>query len=288
MNIDENEIDKVYKADCRIVSDAKLAVAALMRELSASVGQVPPAKIEKEPHLDPMLRIGGPNHINPGQLAQSLSKMLPDNAIVLADAGAHLAWLGYYLELTRGQNYHKPGSFGPMAWATNGALGTKMAHPDRTVIVGCGDGCYNLSGFELMTAVQYDIPVIWIIFDDGEFKLIKIFQLSAFHEIRPGRVHQSGFRRLREGLRGAADTASRPCRTSSARSAKRSRSNKPNNHRRGHHALCDSALQPVSERPDGRNHGNDRQAFQLAVALTRAGAIGRNHFVYFAFFSGSG
>ncbi len=182
MNIDENEIDKVYKADCRIVSDAKLAVAALMRELSASVGQVPPAKIEKEPHLDPMLRIGGPNHINPGQLAQSLSKMLPDNAIVLADAGAHLAWLGYYLELTRGQNYHKPGSFGPMAWATNGALGTKMAHPDRTVIVGCGDGCYNLSGFELMTAVQYDIPVIWIIFDDGEFKLIKIFQLSAFHE----------------------------------------------------------------------------------------------------------
>jgi acetolactate synthase-1/2/3 large subunit len=69
-----------------------------------------------------------------------------------------------------------------MAWAVNGALGTKCAHPDRTVIVGCGDGCYNLSGFELMTAVQYDIPVIWIIFDDGEFKLIKVFQLTAFHE----------------------------------------------------------------------------------------------------------
>ena len=33
-----------------------------------------------------------------------------------------------------------------------------------------------------MTAVEHDIPVIWIIFNDGEFKLIKLYQLSAFHE----------------------------------------------------------------------------------------------------------
>jgi len=182
INIDLNEISKVYRADCGVVSDARPAVAALAAELSRSVKDVMSANIEKEPHLDPMLNVDERDHINPGQLAQSLSKMLPDNAIVLADAGAHLAWLGYYLELTRGQNYHKPGSFGPMAWATNGGLGTKIAYPDRAVVVGCGDGCYNLSGFELMTAVQYNIPVIWIIFDDGEFKLIKIFQLSSFHE----------------------------------------------------------------------------------------------------------
>jgi acetolactate synthase-1/2/3 large subunit len=108
--------------------------------------------------------------------------MLPDNGIVLADAGAHLAWLGYFLQLRSGQHYRKPGSFGPMAWAVNGALGTKIAFPDRPVIVGCGDGCYLLSGFELLTAVRYNIPVIWIIFDDGEYKLIKLYQLSAYHE----------------------------------------------------------------------------------------------------------
>jgi len=69
-----------------------------------------------------------------------------------------------------------------MAWAVNGALGTKLAFPDRTVVVGCGDGGYLLSGFELLTAVQYNIPVIWIIFDDCEFKLIKLFQLTTFGE----------------------------------------------------------------------------------------------------------
>ena len=106
--------------------------------------------------------------------------MLPRNAVLLADAGAHLAWLGYYVELEEGQNFRKAGSFGPMAGHTNGALGVKLAQPDRTVVVGCGDGCYSLSGFELMTAVEHDIPVIWIIFDDNQFKLIKLYQLSAY------------------------------------------------------------------------------------------------------------
>ena len=96
--------------------------------------------------------------IHPGQLVQAISRLLPDDSIVLADAGAHAAWLAYYLELSRGQNFRKPGSFGPMAGHVNGALGVKLAHPDRAVVVGCGDGCYLLSGFELLTAVETTSP----------------------------------------------------------------------------------------------------------------------------------
>jgi len=182
INISAVEISKVYPADYGVVADAKLAVAALTAALSPLVDSVAPVQVERDRHLTEAPINLEPNHVHPGQLAQSLSKLLPDNAIVLADAGAHLAWLGYFLQLRRGQHYHKPGSFGPMAWATNGALGTKIAFPDRPVIVGCGDGCYQLSGFELLTAVRYNIPVIWIIFEDGEFKLIKLYQIEAFHE----------------------------------------------------------------------------------------------------------
>jgi len=182
INISEKEIGKVYAADHGIVSDAGSAVAALADALGQRLGAIDPVTVEKDRHVTAPIINLEPRRIHPGQLAQSLSKLLPADGIVLADAGAHLAWLGYYLQLSRGQHYRKPGSFGPMAWAVNGALGTKCAHPDRTVVVGCGDGCYNLSGFELMTAVEYGIPVIWIIFNDGEFKLIKLFQLSAYHE----------------------------------------------------------------------------------------------------------
>jgi acetolactate synthase I/II/III large subunit len=182
INISKAEINKVYTADCGVVSDAKPAIVSLANELASSVGAVDPVQVEKDRHLSsPILELE-PNRIHPGQMARSLSTLLPRDSIVLADAGAHLAWLAYYLQLSEGQHYHKPGSFGPMAWAVNGAIGTKCAFPDRTVVVGCGDGGYLLSGFELLTAVQHNIPVIWIIFDDGEFKLIKMFEVATFAE----------------------------------------------------------------------------------------------------------
>jgi acetolactate synthase-1/2/3 large subunit len=181
VNIDASEIGKVYPADYPLVSDAKPAIAALNSALSLATGVVAQAPVTADDFRNgPIVHLGG--HIHPGHLVQSLSKLLPDNCIILADAGSHAAWLGYYLELSRGQNFRKPGSFGAMAGHTNGALGAKCAQPDRAVIVGCGDGCYLLSGFELLTAVQYDIPVIWIIFNNGEFQLIKLFQLATFFE----------------------------------------------------------------------------------------------------------
>jgi len=181
VNISDQEIDKVYKADYAIVADARPAVAALVDALEQKVGTVPEVRVDgKDYERRRILHLTG--SIHPGKLAQSIGRMLPPRAVLLADAGAHLAWLGYYVELEEGQNFRKAGEFGPMAGHVNGALGLKMAHPDRTVVVGCGDGCYSLSGFELMTAVQYDIPVIWIIFDDEEFKLIKIFQFATYLE----------------------------------------------------------------------------------------------------------
>ena len=184
INISATEIsklDKIYPADYAIVSDARAAVAALADALEAKVGEVPAARVDQQDYQTrPILSLAG--EIHPGQLAQSIGVMLPPDGVLLADAGAHLAWLGYYTQLREGQNFRKAGEFGPMAGHVNGALGLKVAHPERTVVVGCGDGCYALAGFELMTAVEYGIPVIWIIFDDEEFKLIKLYQLETYHE----------------------------------------------------------------------------------------------------------
>src|SRR5262245_49038774 len=181
VNISSKEIDKSYKADHALIADARPAVAAITEALDRRVGEVQRREVDGRDYearrITHLTR-----DIHPGQLAQAIGEMLPPNGVLLADAGAHLAWLGYYVELEEGQNFRKPGSFGPMAGHVNGALGLKVAHPERTVVVGCGDGCYSLSGFELMTAVENNIPVIWVIFDDNEYKLIKIFQFATFGE----------------------------------------------------------------------------------------------------------
>jgi acetolactate synthase-1/2/3 large subunit len=181
INISADEIDKSYKADHALIADARPAVAAITEALDRRVGRVPTRTVDgRDYEARRILHVT--RHIHPGQLAQTIGKMLPPSGVLLADAGAHLAWLGYYVELEEGQNFRKPGSFGPMAGHVNGALGLKVAHPDRPVVVGCGDGCYSLSGFELMTAVENNIPVVWVIFNDNEYKLIKIFQFATYGE----------------------------------------------------------------------------------------------------------
>jgi acetolactate synthase I/II/III large subunit len=181
VNIAESEIGKLYQPAYHCVADARLAMAAIHSALDPRVGDVPRRKTDRKEYEERWIpHVTG--DIHPGQLAQSIGRMLPARGVLLADAGAHLAWLGYYVELEDGQNFRKCGTYGPMSAHVNASIGVKLADPDRVVVVGCGDGCYSMAGFELMTALQNNVPVIWVIFNDHEYKLIKIYQLGTYGE----------------------------------------------------------------------------------------------------------
>lgn len=183
INIDPAEIDKVYKADVGIVSDAKTAIKLIFDNLktikASSLSQELP--VSRYYDLKPIPQEPS-GKIHPGDMVRILSDNLPKDAIVMGDAGSHMLWLNCYLKLSGNQRYQNPGSFGPMASHTNGCLGVKCANPDKVVISGSGDGCYQMAGFELMTAVQYNIPVVWIIFNNGEFNVIKKFLLNMTND----------------------------------------------------------------------------------------------------------
>jgi acetolactate synthase-1/2/3 large subunit len=181
INIDRVEINKVYEADYTIISDAKPAVAGLLQHLSETLGPVAPKVINSEKWYNTPSNYSG-SKMHPGEMVKRMSRLLPPRTIVLGEAGGDMLWLNCYLNLKDGQLYQNPGSFGPMAVHANGAIGMKCAHPDRTIISACGDGAYLMGGFELLTAVQYNIPVIWVIFNNGEFNIIKQFLMNQFHE----------------------------------------------------------------------------------------------------------
>ncbi|HBX53644.1 MAG: glyoxylate carboligase [Bacteroidetes bacterium RIFOXYA12_FULL_35_11] len=183
INIDPHEINKVYPATISVVSDAGPAVQQITAKLktlnlSALSNTLPTGKYYD---LKPVAELPS-GKIHPGDMVRILSDNLPENAIVMGDAGSHMLWLNCYLNLSKNQRYQNPGSFGPMASHTNGCIGVKCAHPDKVVISGSGDGCFQMAGFELMTAVQYNIPVIWIIFNNGEFNVIKKFLLNMTND----------------------------------------------------------------------------------------------------------
>ena len=163
-----------------MVSDARAALAALLEALRARRAAPLAGRPVRRKHFDEVLPDESNGKIHPGRLVQVLSGLLPANAIVLGDAGSHMLWLSAYLNLTRGQWYQNPGSFGPMASHVNGAIGVKCANPHRPVICACGDGDYLMAGFELLTCVRYKIPIVYIIFNNGEYNVIKKFLLANF------------------------------------------------------------------------------------------------------------
>jgi len=179
VNIDPEEIGKVYPTAYGLVSDVKEALQALDRALSQQVRTVARKTLHKRRYVDQQISYAG-SKIHPALLVREISRLLPPGSVIMGDAGGHMLWLNCYLHLTNGQVYQNPGSFGPMASNVNGAIGVKAANPERTVVAGVGDGAYLMAGFEFMTAVQYRIPVVWVIFNNGGFNVIKQFQEKHF------------------------------------------------------------------------------------------------------------
>lgn len=183
INIDKNEIGKVYNADLGICADARLAfeaINAVLEKIAEKKSRETVTDKSKRRINMPDEPVKTENRMHPADVARVISETIPENAIVLGDAGNHMIWLNSYMSLNKNQRYQNPGSFGPMASHTNGCLGVKCANPDKVVIAGSGDGCYLMAGFELITAVVHNIPVVWVIFNNGDFNVVKKSLLNTY------------------------------------------------------------------------------------------------------------
>ncbi len=182
VNIDPDQINRDYIPDMGMVSDIRPAVLALdkaLQQFDLPVAQIPVAteRFYQETFSS------NSKKVHPGLLAREIGRLAPENSIVLGDAGAHMLWMHAYMQLNKHQIFQNPGIFGPMASNVNAAIGIQCADPTRRVICGCGDGDYLMAGYELMTAIQHQIPVIWIVFNNSEFSIIKMMHKMT-HEGR--------------------------------------------------------------------------------------------------------
>jgi acetolactate synthase-1/2/3 large subunit len=102
--------------------------------------------------------------------------VLPRDAVVVAD----ITRLGYIL-LSRFPVYTPrtllhPAGYVAMGYGIPAALGAKAALPGRTVVAVVGDGCFQMCGLELATAVQERLPIVVVVVNDGSLTLIKAIQ----------------------------------------------------------------------------------------------------------------
>jgi acetolactate synthase I/II/III large subunit len=105
--------------------------------------------------------------ILPQRVIGELMRNLPDNAIVTCDAGENRIMMTHWYQTKQVGGFLQAAGSGPMGFAIPAALGAKLVHPDRPIVAVCGDGGFAMTMNGLMTALEQDIPITVVVFNNN-------------------------------------------------------------------------------------------------------------------------
>jgi len=121
--------------------------------------------------------------VNFGEIMVWLRGQLPPESIITNGAGNFSTWMHRFYRFSKFATLLGPTS-GSMGYGLPAAVGAKRLYPERTVVCVAGDGDFLMNGQEFATAVQYELPVIVAIADNGMYGTIRMHQERDY----PGRV----------------------------------------------------------------------------------------------------
>lgn len=114
--------------------------------------------------------------IHPQRAASEIDRALPQDAILVSDIGVHHNWLIQFCQPSRPDSLIGSMGFGPMGFGVAGVLGAKLAAPERPCVSVCGDGAFFMHANVLGTAVEYDLPVVWVVWNNYAYASIRGLQ----------------------------------------------------------------------------------------------------------------
>ncbi|WPD21006.1 MAG: thiamine pyrophosphate-binding protein [Candidatus Electrothrix scaldis] len=112
------------------------------------------------------------NLYHPAQLVLDIQHFFPVNSIFFADIGTSMSWAIHYMIIDHPASFFVSLGYGSMGYAVAAPVGAKLAAPDRPVVAIVGDGSFLMNGFEVATAVNYNIPVIWVILNNAMLGMV--------------------------------------------------------------------------------------------------------------------
>jgi acetolactate synthase I/II/III large subunit len=182
---DPDEIGAVYPPELGIVAGLE-AFAAAARALEpagagARAGLLAAARGEYERNLGEAREL--PGSLQMSAVMAALRDRLPAEAILTNGAGNFSVWAHRYYEFHRYPTQLGPRS-GSMGYGVPAAIAAKAVHPDRPVVCVAGDGDFLMTGQELATAVQEELPVVVLVVNNAMYGTIRMHQERNY----PGRV----------------------------------------------------------------------------------------------------
>jgi acetolactate synthase-1/2/3 large subunit len=200
VDIDPAELGKVRHPDVPIVGDCRLVIEDLVKAIrkTREGGRALPDTSEwksqisgwqekfpltYEPAADGDL-------LKPQLVLEHLRDSAPEGTILASGVGQHQMWASQYWKFTEPYSWVNSGGLGTMGYAVPAAIGAKVGRPDRTVWAVDGDGCFQMTAQELITASAERIPVKIAILNNAYLGMVRQWQ-EMFYDERYSEVYLS-------------------------------------------------------------------------------------------------
>ncbi len=184
IDIDPSSIDKNITVQCPIVGDAKVVLRQILDTL--------PGEIDLEGRESWLRRIRDWNEKHPLTYCQgsekilttyaidTLYKLTKGDAIIVSDVGQHQMWVAQFYKFERPRTHLTSGGLGTMGFSFPAAMGAKYARPDEQVICVAGDGSFQMNFQELATAVENNLDLKIIVFNNRHHGMVRQWQTMFF------------------------------------------------------------------------------------------------------------
>ncbi|MBI2705054.1 MAG: acetolactate synthase large subunit [Actinobacteria bacterium] len=199
VDIDPAELGKVRKPDAGIAGDCRLVIEELIRALhDIGAPQSQPDRSEWKAQISgwqekyPLTY----QQSEPGELLkpqfvlEQLRDNTPDDTILVSGVGQHQMWASQYWNFKHPYTWVNSGGLGTMGFSVPAAIGAKVGRPDRMVWAVDGDGCFQMTAQELVTAASERIPIKVAILNNAYLGMVRQWQ-EMFYEERYSEVYLS-------------------------------------------------------------------------------------------------
>ncbi|WP_170362212.1 thiamine pyrophosphate-binding protein [Ruegeria arenilitoris] len=189
IDIEPQEIGRNYPTEIGVIADAKAALRVLIRvacEMYPEGFRRPALEKKiagfrtnfKTRNVEMATSSAFP--MMPERILADTRKALPEDAIITTDVGWNKNGVGQQFDILTPGSILTPGGFATMGFGPPGAIGAKLAAPDRVVISLVGDGGFGQNPSMLATAVELDLGIIWLVMNNNAFGTIAGLQKAHY------------------------------------------------------------------------------------------------------------
>lgn len=168
VDFDETVFNRKYPVDIPVHGDMSDSVSKIIEELrDRGLSRPETVKlVERDPEIDT------PEDYNTKNVLLKLQELLPSSTRYTIDIGEFMAYVIHHMEVLEEDTFDINVHFGAMGSGLSAAIGSKLAEPDRPVVALTGDGCFFMHGMEILTAKEYNLPVLFVVMNNARLGMV--------------------------------------------------------------------------------------------------------------------